>query len=133
MNREHWKAAATYLLKGAFSYVKTLDDPMLFPKQSGKSYPRDGKHTATEMLEGLCRTLFIAAPLIKEDPELRINNIHVATYYQRRLHPEAEKSVVLNAKGTVSKDNRVFATLMLWKKSGPMLTYCHRKVSSSKE
>lgn len=85
MNRQHWKDAGIYLLEGAFSYIKTLDDPMLFPKQPGKSYPRDGKHTATEMLEGLCRTLFIAAPLMKEDPELRINNIQLAAYYRRQI------------------------------------------------
>jgi len=85
MTREHWKEAGVYLLKGAFSHVKTLDDPMVFPKQEGKSYPRDGKHSSTEMLEGICRTLFIAAPLLKENPELKINNISVADYYRHQL------------------------------------------------
>ena len=85
MTREHWKEAGLYLLKGAFSYIKTLDDPMMFPKQAGKSYPRDGKHSNTEMLEGLCRTLFIAAPLLKENPTLKINNIGVADYYRHQL------------------------------------------------
>lgn len=85
MTREHWKDAGLYLLKGAFSYIKTLDDPMVFPKQEGKSYPRDGKHSNTEMLEGLCRTMFIAAPLLKENPTLKINNISVAEYYRHQL------------------------------------------------
>lgn len=85
MTRAHWKEAAKYLLDGAFSYVKSIDDPLLFPKQPGKSYPRNGQHTATEMLEGLCRTLFIAAPLLKEDPALKIQGIPLADYYRRQL------------------------------------------------
>lgn len=85
MTRQHWKEAGMYLLKGAFSYVKTLEDPMLFPKQEGKSYPRDGKHSEGEMLEGLCRTMFIAAPLLKENPTLKINNISVAEYYRHQI------------------------------------------------
>ena len=56
MTRQHWMDAATYLLDGAFSYIHTLDDPMRFPKQPGKSYPTDGKFNKTENLEGLCRT-----------------------------------------------------------------------------
>ncbi len=85
MARKHWKDAAHYLLAGAFSYIKTLDDPMVFPKQPGKSYPRDGVHTNTEMLEGLCRTLFMAVPLLKENPNLQINGIKVADYYRHQL------------------------------------------------
>jgi len=85
MTRQHWKDAGLYLLKGAFSYIKTVNDPMVFPKQPGKSYPRDGKPNMNEKLEGLCRTLFIAAPLLKEDPNLKINNISVAEYYRTQI------------------------------------------------
>ncbi|WP_207427960.1 DUF2264 domain-containing protein [Pedobacter sp. SYSU D00535] len=85
MARQHWKDAARYLLEGAFSYVKQLDDPMKFPKQPGKSYPRDPAQVPTELLEGLCRTLFIAAPLLREDPTLTINNIRVADYYRHHI------------------------------------------------
>lgn len=66
MTRQHWMDAATNLLDGAFSYIHTLDDPMRFPKQPGKSYPTDGKFNKTENLEGLCRTMFVAIPLLKE-------------------------------------------------------------------
>ena len=48
MTRQHWKDAALYLLKGAFSYIHTLDDPMKFPKQEGKSYPRTPEQVPTE-------------------------------------------------------------------------------------
>ena len=85
MTREHWVDAAEYLLDGAFSYVKSLDDPMIFPKQHEKTYPRDDSQLPTAKLEGFCRTLFVAAPLLKEKPDLVLNNIKVADYYRHHL------------------------------------------------
>lgn len=85
MTRQHWMDAATYLLDGAFSYIHTLDDPMRFPKQPGKSYPTDGKFNKTENLEGLCRTMFVAIPLLKENPDLVLNGIKVGDYYRQQL------------------------------------------------
>lgn len=85
MTKQHWKDAALYLLDGAFSYIHTLDDPMKFPKQEGKSYPVNENQIPTEKLEGLCRTLFIASPLLRENPELVINNIKVADYYRYQI------------------------------------------------
>jgi hypothetical protein len=85
MTSKHWKDAALYLLQGAFSYVHGMDDPMKFPKQPGKSYPRNEGQVPTEKLEGLCRTLFVAAPLLKENPGLVINNIKVADYYRYQI------------------------------------------------
>ncbi|CAD0004373.1 DUF2264 domain-containing protein [Flavobacterium chungangense] len=85
MTKQHWKDAAFYLLEGAFSYIHTLDDPMKFPKQEGKSYPVNEGQVPTEKLEGLCRTLFIVSPLLKENPNLVINNIKVADYYRYQI------------------------------------------------
>ncbi|WP_417941287.1 DUF2264 domain-containing protein [Flavobacterium sp. RS13.1] len=85
MTKQHWKDAALYLLEGAFSYIHKLDDPMQFPKQEGKSYPSNPNQVPTEKLEGLCRTLFIASPLLKENPDLVINNIKVADYYRYQI------------------------------------------------
>lgn len=85
MTKQHWKDAALYLLEGAFSYIHNLDDPMKFPKQPGKSYPQDENKVPTEKLEGLSRTLFIASPLLKENPNLVINNIKVADYYRNQF------------------------------------------------
>ncbi|MCV9387370.1 DUF2264 domain-containing protein [Reichenbachiella ulvae] len=85
MTRQHWKDAALYLLKGAFSYVDDLDDPMKFPKLPGKSYPQKESQVPTEKLEGICRTLFVAAPLLKDDPELEIGGIGVAEYYRHQI------------------------------------------------
>ncbi len=99
MTRKHWIDAGRYLLEGAFSYVQSLDDPMAFPKQPGISYPRNYVHNPTEKLEGLCRTLFIAAPLLKENPDLTIHNIKVADYYRHQLrqliNPESESFIKL--------------------------------------
>ncbi|PXY46441.1 DUF2264 domain-containing protein [Flavobacterium hydrophilum] len=85
MTKQHWKDAGLYLLEGAFSYIHKLDDPMQFPKQEGKSYPSNPNQVPTEKLEGLCRTLFIASPLLKENPDLIINNIKVADYYRYQI------------------------------------------------
>ncbi len=85
MTRQGWIAAARYLLEGAFSYVRNPDDPMYFPKQLDKTYPRDDAQVPTAKLEGLCRTLFLAVPLLREDPRLTLNGVDVASYYRRQL------------------------------------------------
>ncbi|MFD2525830.1 DUF2264 domain-containing protein [Flavihumibacter stibioxidans] len=85
MTRRHWKDAALYMLKGAFGYIKQIDDPMVFPKQAGKSYPRNESQKTTEKLEGLSRTLFFAAPLLREDGDFTINGISVAAYYRHHI------------------------------------------------
>lgn len=85
MDRQAWIDAATYLLDGAFTYIKDIDDPMYFPKQLEKTYPRDPSQVPTAKLEGLCRTLFVAAPLLKENPNLTLGGIKVADYYRHQL------------------------------------------------
>jgi hypothetical protein len=85
MTRQHWKDAAFYLLKGAFSHIKKLDDPMKFPFQKGKSYPHNISQIPTEKLEGLCRTLMMASPLLKENPDMEIDGIKVSKYYVHQI------------------------------------------------
>lgn len=85
MTRRHWVDAATYLLDGAFSYIDSLDSPMKFPKQLEKVYPKNEEQVPTEKLEGLCRTLFVAAPLLRENPDLELNGIKVADYYRHQI------------------------------------------------
>ncbi|WP_158655267.1 DUF2264 domain-containing protein [Flavivirga eckloniae] len=85
MTRKHWKDAALYMLEGAFSYIKTNDDALKFPKIGTVGYPRYDSQIPTEKLEGLCRTLFVAAPLLKENPELVVNGIKIADYYQQNI------------------------------------------------
>lgn len=86
MNREKWLESAEYLLNGIFNYLKSIEDPLFFPKQKGKSYPRIIKGTKNvAYLEGLCRTFFIAGPVLHEKPDLIINGIPVADFYQNQL------------------------------------------------
>ena len=111
MTKQHWKDAAFYLLKGAFSYIHTLDDPMKFPKQLGVSYPKEESKVPTEKLEGLCRTLFVAAPLLKDNPNLVINNIKVADYYRYQIglliNPSSPSYIVSRAKNGGPNQNLV--------------------------
>ena len=37
MTRQGWIDAATHLINGAFTYIRTIDDPMYFPKQFDKT------------------------------------------------------------------------------------------------
>ena len=85
MTRRHWIEAGEYLLKGAFSYIHCLDDQMYFPKELEKTYPRNEGQIPVAKIEGLARTLFIAAPLLKDNPGLTINGIRVADYYRHQL------------------------------------------------
>lgn len=85
MDRQGWIDAATYLLDGAFTYINDIDDPMYFPKQHEKTYPNNPGQIPTAKLEGFCRTLFIAAPLLKENPDLTLSGIKVADYYRHQL------------------------------------------------
>ncbi|MGC4233159.1 MAG: DUF2264 domain-containing protein [Niabella sp.] len=103
ITREHWKQMGLYLLRGAFSYIDNIDDPMQFPKEPGKSYPRSVAQVPTEKLEGLSRTLFIAAPLLKEDSNLVLHNIRVADYYRHQilnlLNPQSQSYIKPQEKG----------------------------------
>lgn len=116
MTRQHWMDAATYLLDGAFSYIHTLDEPMRFPKQPGKSYPTDGKFNKTENLEGLCRTMFVAIPLLKENPDLVLNGIKVGDYYRQQLRNMSDPSksgYIQHLKGEPSQTLVEFGALAL--------------------
>ena len=85
LDRQGWIDAARWMLDGAFTYIRTIDDPMYFPKQFDKTYPNHDSQVATAKLEGFCRTLFLAAPLLREDPDLTLNGIKVADYYRHQL------------------------------------------------
>lgn len=102
LTRDHWRQAAEYLLDGAFKYIHSIDDPMYFPKQLDKTYPRDENGVKVAQIEGLARTLFIAAPLLKENPDLTLNGIKVADYYRHQLNsltnPDSKHYVKPNPK-----------------------------------
>ena len=91
MTRQGWLECGKYILESAFQHVKSLEDPMLFPKVPGVSYPQEGydacspeKRTAA-ILEGVARTFNIAAPLLADDPGLTFHGIKVADYYKYHI------------------------------------------------
>lgn len=85
MVRENWIQAAEYMLRGAFQNIHSTDDALVYPKQHEKCYPHNLAQQATEKLEGFTRTLFVAAPLLRENPELEMNGIKLAEYYRKNL------------------------------------------------
>ncbi|MCR6630429.1 MAG: DUF2264 domain-containing protein [Magnetospirillum sp.] len=88
LTREHWIMSAEGLLKGVLAHVKCADDPIVFPKRSAVTYPQPGaawQVLRAEELEGLARTLLVAAPLIEENPALTIHGIAVRDYYARQI------------------------------------------------
>lgn len=85
LTRKHWLEAAKYILNGAFGYIHCLDDQMYFPKQLDKTYPKDEKAAPVAKLEGLARTMFVAAPILHNDSNLMLHGIRVADYYRHQL------------------------------------------------
>lgn len=99
MDRSHWLEVCEFLLDGVFTHVKTFDSPIVFPKYETEiSYPRESDatlyHYQAEKFEGLARTLLVAAPLIKNKPDVQIGSYPLASYYKnqilRSLDPSTE-------------------------------------------
>jgi hypothetical protein len=112
------------MLEGAFGYIHSLDDAMKFPKQHEITYPRNAGQVPTEKLEGLSRTLFVAAPLLKENPELVLNNIKVADYYRHQIcnlfRPESESYIKHRARNGGPSQNLVeFGALAISMSAAP--------------
>lgn len=97
MTRQHWIEADKYLLEGAFRHIRSLNDPMYFERLGNVCYPKDSSRVRGATLEGMCRTLFLASPLLREDSTLTINGIRLADYYRRQLsllvNPESPQYV----------------------------------------
>ena len=89
--REHWIECGQFILEGAFAHVKGLDDPMLFPKVPGVSYPKEGydkcspAQRSAAIFEGVARTFNVASPLLAENPDLTLNGIRLADYYKLQM------------------------------------------------
>jgi hypothetical protein len=88
MTRRHWVDAAQFLLEGVFRNVNSLDDPIILPRQHEITYPQandpEWKFTAQEF-EGLARTFMLAAPLLKDNPDLTVAGIRLRDYYANQL------------------------------------------------
>ena len=115
MTRQHWIAADKYLLEGAFRHIRSLDDPMYFERLGKVCYPKDSSRVRGATLEGMCRTLFLAAPLLREDSTLTINGIRLADYYRRQLSllvdPQSKQYVTHRGKRGPCQDLVEFGAL----------------------
>ena len=93
LTRESWIEAGEYLLEGVFRHVKSMDDPIVVPRQDEKiTYPHLNAseevqltERKAEMFEGLTRTFFIAAPLIHDNPKLQICGYDLREYYKNQI------------------------------------------------
>ncbi len=93
LTRESWIEAGEYILEGAFRHLKSPEEPMVLPRlETEITYPHKnstGEQLLTEqkaeIFEGLTRTFFIAAPLIRENPELTLNGINLRDYYKKHI------------------------------------------------
>ncbi len=89
LTRKSWIGAATYLLEGVFSHIENMDAPVVMPRYETEiTYPRPEdpphRHRAEEF-EGLTRSFFLAAPLIKENTGLTLNGLNLRDYYKHQV------------------------------------------------
>lgn len=93
MTRESWIEAGKHLLCGIFRHIKHFEDPVIMPrKETEITYPHKNSEPQwkevekrAEIFEGLTRSLFIAAPLIKEEPDLILCGYRIADYYKSHI------------------------------------------------
>ncbi len=93
MTREEWIRAGEHLLHGIFQNIKNFEDPVVMPRKETKiTYPHADSpkdlqeaERRAEMFEGLTRSLFIAAPLLKDNPSLTICGYRLADYYKSHI------------------------------------------------
>lgn len=93
MTRQSWIEAGEYLLEGIFSHIQKFEDPVVMPRKETKvSYPHQDvspevrrAEERAEIFEGLTRSLFIAAPLIHENPGLQLAGYSVRDYYKSQI------------------------------------------------
>ncbi|MBQ9928283.1 MAG: DUF2264 domain-containing protein [Lachnospiraceae bacterium] len=93
LTRESWLEAAEYMLTGIFQNIKTMDDPVVMPrKETEITYPHyysspelQEAERKAEMFEGLTRSFFIAAPLMKNKPQISICGYPLSEYYKKQV------------------------------------------------
>ena len=78
LTRESWLDAGKYLLEGIFRHIESMEHPVVVPRTETEiTYPHlkasaetQKVQRAAEVFEGLTRSFFIAAPLLKNIPDL---------------------------------------------------------------
>ncbi|MBP5653611.1 MAG: DUF2264 domain-containing protein [Lachnospiraceae bacterium] len=89
LTRESWLEAAEYLMEGIFSNIPDIEAPVVMPRyETEVTYPHEGDpewRFKAEIFEGLTRSFFIAAPLIKNKPDVTLNGICLREYYKKQV------------------------------------------------
>lgn len=93
MTRKSWIDAGKYLLEGVFKNIPSLSSPVVLPRaETEVTYPHKNAEgnrlkieKMAEMFEGLTRTLFIAAPLIRCEPDIEIRGYSLREYYSAQI------------------------------------------------
>lgn len=93
LTRESWLEAGIYLLEGIFQNIDDFQKPVVMPRKEKEiTYPHLGDpeeqqktQRLAEMFEGLTRTLFIAAPVIHNIPDLEVCGYPLAEYYKNQI------------------------------------------------
>lgn len=93
MTRQSWIEAAEYMLSGVFRHLTNEEDALSVPRQdTEKTYPHKWAtgekliaEQKAEKFEGLIRTMFIAAPVIKDNPDVCICGVKLRDYYKKQI------------------------------------------------
>lgn len=93
MTRKSWIEAGKYLLEGVFKNIRSAAGPVILLRfETEVTYPHKNAEgnrlkveRMAEIFEGLARTLFIAAPLIKEQPDIEICGYSLREYYSSQI------------------------------------------------
>lgn len=100
LTRESWIEAGEYLLEGIFQNIKSFEDPVVMPRKETKiTYPHSSDalwEIKAEYFEGLARSLFIAAPLIHDNPELTVCGYRIRDYYKAHILKACKKGDALS-------------------------------------
>ena len=93
LTRQSWIEAGIYLMKGIFQHIEDFEAPIVMPrKETEITYPhlkaseeQQAVERKAEIFEGLTRSMFIAAPLIHDDPELTVCGYRLREYYKNQI------------------------------------------------
>ncbi len=89
LSRESWLEAGKYLLEGIFQNIKSPEAPVVMPRyETEVTYPNKNTpahKVQAEYFEGLARSLFIAAPLLKNEPEAEVCGYRLRDYYKAHI------------------------------------------------
>ena len=93
LTRDSWIQAGKHLLEGIFQHIQEFDAPVVMPRQETEiTYPHKSTtggwkeiERKSEIFEGLTRSLFIAAPLLHNEPELMAGGYPLADYYKKHI------------------------------------------------